>query len=763
MTRDAGQHSEARLARYAFASGLLPTKGQILDTASELDGVMNRSHFPPRSVDAVVSLETIERVADAPALLRQLRRVMKNDARIVASVPYRAAGSGPGPHDLDWYDARKLLALFSRFFIVDDMWCQAEGAVSPSVDAPPTWQRLRALGAEPDEPTEWLVITARRADIRTRGRRTDWVFLAPGVPQLSTMLAAMHERKIAPGQVTVWGCSPVTDDGFHQAMREAAEAFGTRYEGNLFVAPDVTDAGDLLEFRPDDPTARANCGARILHANPVLESLRGCRLMMPARPNVLSDYALLAAASPDELRLVADGIQNELIVRDVRGAAGFVDNPLACIPTPSPVSCPPWLETETAAIGRAWVLPERQCRDVLARIGKIPSLAALRDELLDGALFSGVVVSQHLSLTGMMSADTELAFYLHQIRKLLKDLKGRILFKAHPRDPHGKLAALERALGTDVARVRITQGVESHAPLESLTILNSTKELMVWGTSSSALLGVRDWPLTRVACVDADYLEGEARRQALQFSRRHRLEHMTLSFSDPMLTEENRAALRRRMKLAAHAPAVGVTTALRLHTATFESTIAVLDQKIAAFEREHHELDALREAIRKYSRALVIGGQRPLVVWGAGAGGRRIRALLPFQILAIVDNDPSKTGTTLDDAPVLSPASLKHPRLRDAFVVAASMYAGEIAEQLTAMGRIQDADFIILEAGELAALETAYSDSSEPHDSEHVAQRSRARHRNARNQDLRRPRIASHLKREERNPCEPLRVGADVS
>jgi SAM-dependent methyltransferase len=795
MTRSLGRRSDAHMARYAFASRHLPQTGRILDSACGLGygsaqlahhapgrtvigvdidptsvdyaranfGVKGRIEFetrdvvdlsglPSRSIDAVASFETVEHVNDAQGFLRELRRVVKDDAPIVASVPYRwifgkddLGEDDLGPHHVDWYDVTKLIRLFSRFFLIDGLWRQTAGGGTFCVDAPRGWHRLDARGAEPTGTTEWLVIAARPLPLREqrsrpRTRREDeWIFLAPGVSQLATMVAAMRGRKIEPRQVTVLGLSSVADDGFDQVMTEAAETFGLRYAGNLFTAPDVTEIGDPLDYRPDVSTGRAAFGARIRKAWPILESLRGRRLMMPVRSDMTQDYAIVAAVEPVELQLVSDGIQNHVVVRDLRGAAGFADNELASLPTAADVRCPPWLSTETAGVGRPVVLPEASCRRVLAQFGRMSMVASLAEELSDRkAPFGGVIVSQSFASSALTSGDAEEMFHIHQIRALLARTKGRVLFKAHPRDSHAKLDAIMRGLGDAAARVRVTRGVENHVPLEAFPQLGSGAQTVhVWGTSSAALLGVRSWPKVRVSCVDADYVEAEIRRQGLQFAQRHAFPLITLRFDDVLLGRNDRLRLRRTLMPLAHYKASGLPqmearvwlaheTLKDRHTflkqrqatltqqeATFEQQQATLGDRLDAAQRER---DVLTARARAFSRlaAMVVGAQRPLTIWGAGAAGRRLRAVLPIPVLAFVDSDPSRSGTVIDGVPVTAPASLVEASSGDPFVVVASLYAAQISEALAGMGKRAGEDFAVVTLEDIEALEAVHASTLAP-------------------------------------------------
>jgi hypothetical protein len=76
----------------------------------------------------------------------------------------------------------------------------------------------------------------------------------------------------------------------------------------------------------------------------------------------------------------------------------------------------------------------------------------------------------------------------------------------------------------------------------------------------------------------------------------------------------------------------------------------------------------------------------PVVIFGAGAGGRRAAAHCrrARQIQFFADNDVRKHGTRIDGIDVLPPqAILESPNVT---VVVASIYADEIFQQLVAIG-----------------------------------------------------------------------------
>ena len=82
-----------------------------------------------------------------------------------------------------------------------------------------------------------------------------------------------------------------------------------------------------------------------------------------------------------------------------------------------------------------------------------------------------------------------------------------------------------------------------------------------------------------------------------------------------------------------------------------------------------------------------------VAVFGAGQLGRRVLATLRGEgcdVKALIDNDPAKWGTRIDSTPVVPPATLSE----STFVFVASLWDGEVTEQLSAMRYRQGDHFV---------------------------------------------------------------------
>jgi SAM-dependent methyltransferase len=659
------------LARYRFAHERLPREARVLDAACGLGAgtALLRGEAPARSVvgvdrgdladlsavantafDAVVSFDTIERLSDPVPFLRQARRVLVDEGLFIASVPAAPASA---------YDAHRLLELCGRFFSVDDLWLQT------ATD----WRRCVPLGRNPEDPADWLLVIARKRRPVDRAKKS-WLFITPGIPQLASMSAALTHWGIDASHVHVRGCSIWWDDEYHASMDQACRALGFQYGGNLPLVADIHVIGNPLDYCPDAASTPDEARDRVRATYPVLEGLADLNLAITARPGATSDYPLIAAIAPRELRLAADGIQNDVIIRDLSGMRGFGDGLLAGYPTDHEIVCPPWLATETAAIGRAHELNADACRDALARIGAIPCAQALACEIATRPTpFTAVVISQHFCRSGLTSSEAAWTFYLHQIRTLLRRTPGAVLFKAHPRDCRRKIANLVDALHDERDRVRVTVGAECYVPLEAFPgLATRTDTLDVWGTSSSALLGVNAWPGARPRCVDAAYLEPEIRRQAIQFSRRHGLPLTTLRFDDPLLDETDRQSLRRPFQLP---PAAKRSAVL-----------------MAQVQEAHRRIHAEQQE-RQLLEALLTRNGHSVWIWGSGARGQhvlqRLRGL-GVAPTAFLDSRPAPELAQVDDLQVLSIEAAHEARTANAIVIVASQYAHEIIQRIEADG-----------------------------------------------------------------------------
>ena len=96
---------------------------------------------------------------------------------------------------------------------------------------------------------------------------------------------------------------------------------------------------------------------------------------------------------------------------------------------------------------------------------------------------------------------------------------------------------------------------------------------------------------------------------------------------------------------------------------------------------------------------------RPLYIWGASSGGRRVRAHLKrmgCEIDAFIDSDPGKIGTMVDGCAIRSPDELSKGK---PFVIIGSMHHAAIGAKLRAHGLQETADFLQIDFSALAVLE----------------------------------------------------------
>lgn len=103
--------------------------------------------------------------------------------------------------------------------------------------------------------------------------------------------------------------------------------------------------------------------------------------------------------------------------------------------------------------------------------------------------------------------------------------------------------------------------------------------------------------------------------------------------------------------------------------------------------------DALLRQIVHRCRA----SERSVVVWGAGAAGRRVLNLvldLGGAIDAFVDSNPAKHGTSLEGRPVIAPRMLGSSAWLGSFVLIGSMHAAEIEGSLLQLGLRRHDDFM---------------------------------------------------------------------
>lgn len=174
MLREAGRRSDGHVARYVHAISRIRPGDTVLDAACGLGygtavlaacspgakfigvdidpesidyasanfavahpglsyqvaDVSDLSFLPDHSIDTVVSFETIEHVMDYDIFLKEVKRVLKPDGRIIGSVPNLwcdETGRDPNPFHFHVFDWKKVKEAVSKYFILESRWAQNAG------------------------------------------------------------------------------------------------------------------------------------------------------------------------------------------------------------------------------------------------------------------------------------------------------------------------------------------------------------------------------------------------------------------------------------------------------------------------------------------------------------------------------------------------------------------------------------------------------------------------------------------------------------
>lgn len=206
MLREAGRRSDAHISRYVLAASRIRPGDTVLDAACGLGygtyalaacspgarfigvdidpesveyatlnfaaknpaisyqacDVTNLSFIPDHSIDTVISFETIEHVPDYDLFLAEVHRVLKPDGRFVGSVPNLwcdETGNDPNPFHFHVFDWNKLQQAISKYFIVDERWCQIAGGGFTLRDGKRSMYSV-PLNDNRDIETEWWLISA---------------------------------------------------------------------------------------------------------------------------------------------------------------------------------------------------------------------------------------------------------------------------------------------------------------------------------------------------------------------------------------------------------------------------------------------------------------------------------------------------------------------------------------------------------------------------------------------------------------------------
>ena len=205
MSRESGARADAHMVRYALAASLVRAGDTVLDCACglgygsailaaqsngarfigiDLDAdtvayananfgrqygveyqaasATDLSHIADDSIDLVVSFETIEHLEDYHAFLREARRVLRPDGRIIASVPnlwVDETGKDPNPYHFHAFDYPFFRATMAEYFLIEERWAQTAPGGFKLWDAPRTLYPLAIdLALDACQDTEWLIV-----------------------------------------------------------------------------------------------------------------------------------------------------------------------------------------------------------------------------------------------------------------------------------------------------------------------------------------------------------------------------------------------------------------------------------------------------------------------------------------------------------------------------------------------------------------------------------------------------------------------------
>ena len=204
MLRESGRRSDAHIARYALAGGLVHDRGLVLDVSCGLGygaailaertgvgrvigvdnsryaveyaqasyGVADRVSFrlgdatdlgflDDGSVDLVVSFETLEHLREPRRLLAEARRVLRPGGRIIVSVSNDwtdETGRDPNPRHLHEYDWAKLEHQLAEHFQLEAAWSQIAGGGMKLTRRPRSLRRVDPHAASTCEAEWWLAM-----------------------------------------------------------------------------------------------------------------------------------------------------------------------------------------------------------------------------------------------------------------------------------------------------------------------------------------------------------------------------------------------------------------------------------------------------------------------------------------------------------------------------------------------------------------------------------------------------------------------------
>lgn len=214
MLREAGRRSDAHLARYALAAQMVRPGDVVLDVACgmgygsavlarnsragsilgldnspraieyarachggrgvefDVADAIDLERVPDRSVDLVVSFETLEHLAEPEVFLDEVVRVLRPSGRLIASVPNDwtdETGEDPNPNHLHVYDWDRLTAQVGARLLLERAYAQTAGGGMKLGDRPRSIEPV-SVHESPRADAEWWLVTAMKDPV---GERAD--------------------------------------------------------------------------------------------------------------------------------------------------------------------------------------------------------------------------------------------------------------------------------------------------------------------------------------------------------------------------------------------------------------------------------------------------------------------------------------------------------------------------------------------------------------------------------------------------------------
>ncbi len=110
-------------------------------------GIAEKIPLPDRSVDLVVSFETLEHVNDPDAMLTEIVRTLSPGGTAIISVPNE---DSPQPHHKRHYDYAAFRKFLMGYFLEPEDWAQVEQDEPRTFGRPPGFYRIDAHSPRPD-------------------------------------------------------------------------------------------------------------------------------------------------------------------------------------------------------------------------------------------------------------------------------------------------------------------------------------------------------------------------------------------------------------------------------------------------------------------------------------------------------------------------------------------------------------------------------------------------------------------------------------